>query len=185
MLAPTERHWWILLLRGILALALGIAAVILPGIFAVALALLFGAYALIDGILAMIASIRMTHTGGRWVWLLIEGIISVVFGAAALVWPAISLIALVFLIGFWALLTGFAGITTAWRLRRVVNGEWFWILAGVLSVIFGIAVLLFPALGVIALVTIFAFYMILAGLMYVGVAIRLRSHPGTTPAGAA
>lgn len=176
MLAPAQRHWWILLARGILALALGIAALVLPAIFALALAVLFGVYALIDGILAIAASVRMTYTRGRWLWLLVEGAMGVIFGVAALIWPAISLVVLIVLMGFWAVLTGIAATTTAWRLRRAVSGEWFWILSGIASVVFGLAILVFPTLGVAALVTVFAFYMILAGVTYIGVAFRLRSY---------
>lgn len=182
MLQQVSSQWWILLLRGLLAIALGVAALLFPAAMALAIALLFGAYALIDGIIAIVASLRMAHPDGHWWWLLVEGIIGVVFGAAALVWPAISLLALVFLMAFWALATGVTAITTAWRLRTVVRGEWLWIVGGILSIVFGVAVLLAPGFGALALVLIFAWYAIFFGIAFVGIAFRLRSHRTTSAA---
>jgi len=176
MLQHVSAQWWILLLRGLLAIALGVTALLFPATMAVVLALLFGAYALVDGIIAIAASLRMAHADGRWWWLLAEGVIGVVFGAAALVWPAISLLALVFLMGFWALATGITAITTAWRMRALVHGEWLWIAGGGVSIVFGVAVLLSPSLGALVLVLLFAWYAILFGLAFIGIAFRLRSH---------
>jgi uncharacterized membrane protein HdeD (DUF308 family) len=181
MLERVTQHWWILLLRGIVSLALGILAILLPGLTAVALALLFGAYALIDGVLAIAAALRMSHAGGRWIWLLTEGIAGVVFGVAALVYPGISLLVLVVLIAAWAFVTGAAAITTAWQLRKMVAGEWFWILSGALSIVFAVWVALQPIAGVLALVYIFAFYAILTGITFVGLSFRLRAARQTPP----
>lgn len=175
MLQRLADHWWILLVRGLLALVLGVLALLFPGAIAVALALLFGAYVLVDGVIAVVASLRMTHADGRWGWLLAEGVLGIAFGAAALAWPAISLLALVFVMGFWALLTGLVSITTAWRMRTLVRGEWFWVASGVLSVIFGIAVFLQPAAGALVLVWLFGIYAILFGIAFIGIALRLRA----------
>jgi uncharacterized membrane protein HdeD (DUF308 family) len=179
MLERVSQHWWILLLRGIVALALGILAIALPGATALALALLFGAYALIDGVLAIVASVRMSHTDGRWGWLLFEGIAGVIFGLGALMFPGISLLVLVVLIAAWALLTGIASVSTAWRLRKTIAGEWLWMLSGIVSILFALWVVFEPAAGVFAVVYLFAFYAIFTGATFVGLAFRLRSaHPG-------
>jgi uncharacterized membrane protein HdeD (DUF308 family) len=162
-------------LRGIVAIALGVAAIWLPGVTALVLALLFGAYALVDGVLAIVASVRMSHAGRRWGWLLVEGIAGVIFGIGALAYPGISLLVLVMLMAVWALITGIAAINTAWQLRTMVAGEWLWILTGVLSIAFAVWVVFEPAAGVLAIVYLFAFYAILTGVTFVGLAFRLRS----------
>jgi uncharacterized membrane protein HdeD (DUF308 family) len=178
MLERVSQHWWILLLRGIVAIALGIAALVLPGVTALVLALLFGAYALIDGVLAIAASVRMSHADKRWIWLLVEGIAGVLFGAGALAFPGISLLVLVTLIAVWALITGVAAISTAWQLRKMVAGEWFWILSGVISILFAGWIVFEPGAGVFAVVYLFGFYAILTGGAFVGLAFRLRTaHP--------
>lgn len=178
MLDRIAQHWWVLLIRGILALALGIIAIFFVGSTAIALAILFGIYALVDGVIAIVAATRMNHADHRWGWLLAEGIIGVIAGVAALAFPLMALIALVFLMGAWAIITGVTGITTAWRLRRVITGEWLWIAAGILSILFGIIVFLQPAAGVFALVYLFAFYAILTGVTFIGLAFRLRNLRG-------
>ncbi len=168
------KHWWVLLIRGIVALALGIFALAVPGATAVALAILFAAYALIDGIATIVAAVRMQHTGARWWWLIAGGIIGVLFGAAALIFPGVALFYLVILIAAWAIVTGIAEIVTAFRLRDTIKGEWLWILAGALSIVFGIVVCFEPLTGVFFLVYMFSFYMILAGISFIGLAFRLR-----------
>lgn len=182
MLHAVSAQWWILLVRGLLAIALGIIALLFPAAMALVIALLFGAYALVDGIIAIAAALRMSHAEGRWWWLLVEGIIGVAFGIAALVWPAISLFALVYLMAFWALATGITAITTAWRLRSVVRGEWLWIAGGIVSIVFGVGILLAPGLGALALVVVFAWYAIFFGIAFIGVALRLRGHRANAPA---
>ncbi len=175
MLQTVARHWWILLLRGVLAVILGILALAVPGVTALALALLFGAYALIDGIFAVVASIRMTHTDAKWGWLLAEGVLGVLFGIAALAFPGITLLLLVYIVAAWAIVTGITAISTAWRVRKMIAGEWLWMLVGALSIAFGIVVAFEPGAGVFAVVYTFAFYAILTGVTFIGLSFRLRS----------
>ncbi len=180
MLETVARHWWILVLRGVLALVLGVLALFVPGVTALALALLFGAYALIDGIVAIVAAVRMSRAGGSWGWLLAEGIAGVVFGLAALAFPGITLLFLIYIVAAWAIVTGLTGISTAWRVREHIKGEWLWIVAGLLSIAFGCLVFFEPAYGLFAVVYTFAFYAILTGVTFVGLGIRLRAHPART-----
>jgi len=174
MIETVARHWWMLLVRGIVAIILGVLAVSLPGVTALALALLFGAYALVDGIVAIAHALRMARTGERWGWLLAEGVLGVLFGIAALAFPGITLLLLVYIVAGWAIVTGVTAITTAWRVRATITGEWLWMLVGVLSVVFGIAVACEPAAGLFAVVYTIAFYAILTGITFVGLAFRLR-----------
>jgi len=183
MLETVARHWWILLLRGILALILGVLALIVPGVTAFALALLFGAYALIDGIFAIAGSIRMSRSGGNWGWLLAEGIAGALFGIVALALPGIALLFLIYIVAAWAIITGATAISTAWRVREHVKGEWLWILVGVLSIVFGILVIFEPAYGLFAVVYTFSFYAILTGITFIGLSLRLRRSLPQAPAG--
>jgi uncharacterized membrane protein HdeD (DUF308 family) len=175
MIETVARHWWLLLLRGILAIILGVIAISVPGVTALALALIFGAYALLDGIFAVVAALRMSKTSPRWGWLLAEGILGIIFGIVALAFPGITLLLLVFILAGWAIITGATAISTAWRVRKEIRGEWLWIAVGTLSVIFGILVAFEPAYGLLAVVYTFSFYAILTGVTFIGLALRLRS----------
>ncbi len=161
-------------MRGIISIALGAFALAAPFAVGIALALLFGAYALVDGIVAIGAAIR-TRGGAHWGWLLAEGLFGVIFGLFALAFPAATLLVLTYFVSAWAVVTGIAAITTAWYVRREIAGEWLWIALGVLSILFGILVLFEPATGVLAIAYTFSFYAILTGVMFTGLAFRLRS----------
>jgi uncharacterized membrane protein HdeD (DUF308 family) len=175
MIETVARHWWVLLVRGVFAVILGVLAISLPGVTALALALLFGAYALVDGVVAIVHAGRMAKTGSRWGWLLAEGVLGVLFGIAALTFPGITLLLLVYIVAGWAIVTGVTAITTAWRVRATIKGEWLWMLVGVLSIVFGIVVAFEPAAGLFAVVYTFAFYAILTGVTFIGLGFRLRS----------
>jgi uncharacterized membrane protein HdeD (DUF308 family) len=174
MLDSIARHWWIPLFRGILSIALGAFALAAPFAAGLALALLFGAYALVDGIVAIAAALR-TRGGAHWGWLLAEGIFGAIFGLFALAFPVATLLVLTYFVSAWAIVTGIASITTAWHVRREITGEWLWIALGVISVLFGILVLFEPVTGVLAIAYTFSFYAILSGFMFMGLAFRLRS----------
>lgn len=172
-------HWWLFLVRGILALALGIAVPFFPGAALFTIAILFGVYAILDGIAALYAAFRMTHADGRWGWLFVEGIAGLAAGGYALVFPGAAVFALAWLLGAWALITGILALGSAFSARRHLGNEWLWALTGALSIVFGIAVFFAPALGVIALIYFFSFYAIVAGVLFIGLALRLRhlAHP--------
>ena len=181
MLETISRHWWILLSRGILAVLLGALALAVPGLTALALALLFGAYALIDGVFAIVASIRMSHAGTKWEWLLAEGILGVLFGIAAMTFPEITLLLLVYIVAAWAIVMGITAISTAMRVRQSIAGEWLWIGLGIISVLFGLLVAFEPVYGVFVVVYTFAFYAILTGVTFVALSLRLRSASSPAP----
>jgi uncharacterized membrane protein HdeD (DUF308 family) len=180
MLDTVARHWWIVLVRGIFAVLLGIVALAVPAVTALALALLFGAYALVDGLVAIVAAFRMSRTGGKWGWLMAEGVLGVLFGIAALAFPGITLLLLVYIVAGWAIVTGVTAISTAWRVRAEIAGEWLWMLVGALSIVFGILVIFEPGAGLFAVVYTFAFYAILTGIAFIGLSLRLRSVAGRT-----
>jgi uncharacterized membrane protein HdeD (DUF308 family) len=170
------RNWWALALRGVAALLFGLIALFAPGFVAVWLAILFGAYALIDGIFAIIAGIRAAERHERWWPLALEGLLSVIVGLIALVMPVAAAVALLYFVSAWAIVTGVFRISAAIRLRKEVRGEWLLILNGALSVLLGILIVAHPGAGLITLVWVLGVYAIIYGIVLVGLAFKLRAH---------
>jgi uncharacterized membrane protein HdeD (DUF308 family) len=166
------RHWWALAVRGLAAVVFGILAFVMPGMTLTVLVLLFGAYALVDGVLAIVSALR---SGGEHLWyLLLEGVLSILAGVAALVWPGLTALVLLFIIAGWAILTGILEIISAVRLRKAIDNEWAWIASGVLSVIFGIILLVQPGTGALAVVWLIGAYAVLFGITMIALAWQVR-----------
>jgi uncharacterized membrane protein HdeD (DUF308 family) len=169
------RTWWILAVRGVAAVIFGLLALIWPQITLLALVLVFGAYALVDGVFALVAAVRGRQLAGGRGGLLLEGLLGVGAGIVALVWPDITALALLWVIAFWAVLTGVLEIVTAVRLRRVLANEWLLAVAGFLSIVFGVILMIWPRSGAVGLVWLIGIYAIAFGIMLLGLALRLRS----------
>ena len=173
-----------MLLRGIVSILFGILAFAWPGPTVLALAMLFGAYALVDGVLSLIAAISGSDRAAPAWWLALVGLLGIAAGIIAFLWPGKTAFALVIMIGAWALTIGIFEIIGAIRLRHEIDDEWWLIGAGILSVLFGLAVLLAPAAGALALVWGIAGYAILAGILMIAFSFRLkRLHERTGPGG--
>jgi uncharacterized membrane protein HdeD (DUF308 family) len=173
MLHTLVRNWWALALRGLLAVLFGLLTFFVPGITLVTLVVLFGAYALVDGIFNVIAFFRvLSH---HWA-LLIEGLIGIIAGILTFAWPAITAIALLYLIAFWAIFTGIFEIVAGIRLRNAIAGEWLLLGIGVLSLLFGILILFAPVVGALAIVLWIGAYAFVFGLFLLILAFRLRGH---------
>jgi uncharacterized membrane protein HdeD (DUF308 family) len=170
------RNWWALALRGVAALLFGLIALLAPGFVAVWLALLFGAYALIDGIFAIIAGIRAAERHERWWPLALEGLLSVLVGVIALLMPVAAALALLYLVCAWAIVTGVFRISAAIRLRKEIQGEWLLILNGALSVLLGVLIVARPAAGLVTLIWVLGIYAMIYGIVLVGLAFKLRGH---------
>jgi uncharacterized membrane protein HdeD (DUF308 family) len=169
-----SRNWWAVVLRGLAGVLLGIITFIAPTISLAALVLVFGAYAFADGILAIATSLRSRGTDRWWV-MLIEGIVGVAAGLATLIWPTITALTLLFIIAAWALITGIFEIIAAVRLRKVMKGEWMLALSGVLSVVFGVLLWIFPGAGALAVTLWIGAYALLFGALFVALGLKLRS----------
>ena len=169
------QNWWVVLLRGIAGIVFGLLTFLNPAISLAVLVLFFGAYALVDGVLAVISAIRWRGEVDRWWVLLIEGLAGVAAGLITLFWPAISALALLYVIAAWALVTGGLEIAAAIRLRKIISGEWLLILSGIAAVALGILLALFPGPGALALVIWIGAYAIVTGVLMVALAFRLRS----------
>jgi len=167
------RHWWVVALRGLAAIIFGVLAFAWPGITLAVLVLFFGAYAIVDGVLALYSAFR---SRGEHVWgPLLEGIVGIGAGLVAFFWPGITALALVFVIASWAILTGVLEIYAAIRLRQVINNEWALVLSGALSVIFGILLVAQPGAGALALVWLIGLYAVIFGIGLLVFAWKLRA----------
>ena len=168
------RNWWALALRGLVAVLFGLAALFWPGLVLAVLILLFGAYALVDGILAVITAFRSSGGSTRRWLLLIEGVISILFGIVALFWPGLTALALLYIVAFWAILIGIARILMAIMLRREIENEWSIALSGVLSVILGIILILLPGAGLLAYTWLIGILALVVGIALIYYASRVR-----------
>ena len=172
MLHLLARYWWALALRGVLAVLFGLLAFFIPGITLLSLVLLFGAYVFLDGIFDLVAAAR--SPGHHWA-LVLEGIIGIIAGILTFLWPGITAMVLLYLIAFWAIFTGVLEIIAGIRLRQVLSDEIWLILMGVLSLLFGLFILIFPSAGALAVVYWIGAYALLFGIMLLALAFRLRS----------
>jgi uncharacterized membrane protein HdeD (DUF308 family) len=162
--------------RGAAALIFGLLALIWPHLTVLVLVLLFGAYAIVDGIFALGSAIFGGRSvEGRRPWLVVEGIAGIVAGILTFIWPTVTTLVLLYLIAFWAIVTGILEIMAAVRLRREIRGEWLLALAGVLSVLFGVLLIIWPATGALAVIWLIATYAIVFGVAMIALGLRLRA----------
>jgi uncharacterized membrane protein HdeD (DUF308 family) len=168
--------WWVLALRGLVAILFGLAALFWPGLILAVLIVFFGAYALVDGILAIVAALRSSGGGMRRRLLLIEGVVGILFGLVALFWPNHTALALVYIIALWAILSGIARIVMALMLRREIENEWSIALSGVLSVILGIVLILLPGAGLLAYTWLIGLLALALGIAIIYYAFRVRGQ---------
>jgi len=175
------RHWWVIALRGVAAVLFGVLAFVWPGITLAVLVLLFGAYALVDGVLGIVVAVR----GGtdHRLAMGLEGVVGVLAGLAAFVYPGLTALVLLYIIAFWAILTGVLEVVAAVRLRRVITNEWGLIIGGVLSVLFGIVLIASPGAGALAVVFLIGAYAVLFGVALLILSWGLRSHEQRLPGG--
>jgi uncharacterized membrane protein HdeD (DUF308 family) len=155
----------------------GVLAFAWPGVTLLVLVLLYGAYAFVDGVFAIAAAIA--GRGGRAAptgWLVFVGVLGILAGLAAILWPSITALALLVLIGAWSLLHGILEIVGAIRLRREIEGEWLLVLGGLVSVAFGILVLARPGAGALAVVWLIAAYAVVFGALLIALSLRLRAR---------
>ena len=174
------QNWWAIALRGLVALLFGIATFMWPGITLWVLVALFGAYALINGVFAVIEAFRRDVSRERWLPLLFEGVVGILIGVVTLTWPGLTAMGLLFLIAFWAIMTGVFEFITAVRLRHEIRGEWLLALIAIVSMAFGLLLLAFPVTGAFSVFMMIRAFVFAIGALMIALAFKLRSlrRPG-------
>lgn len=175
MLHALARNWWLILLRGIAAVIFGVLTFAWPGVTLITLVLLYGAYALADGVLALWAAIAGGSAAPRW-WLAVVGLLGIAAGAVTFFYPAVTAIILLYFIAGWAVATGVMQIIGAIQLRKEIDNEWMLIASGGVSVLFGLIMFVAPGAGAIGVLFVIGFYAVLYGVLLIGTALRLRRH---------
>ncbi len=178
MLEAITKNWWLLLLRGIGAIAFGILAFSWPGLTLLVLVMLYAAHALIDGVTALVLGLSGKLKGVPWWNMVLVGLLGIAAGIVAFVWPGITATALLIVIASFAIVRGVFEIMAAIRLRKEIDNEWLLGLAGATSILFGIALLAWPGAGLLTLVWLIAAYAIAFGILEVVLSLRLRGLHG-------
>jgi uncharacterized membrane protein HdeD (DUF308 family) len=170
-----SRVWGWIALRGVVAILFGILTLLYPKFTLTALVLLFGAYALVDGVLMIVWAVSRRRAGGPSVALLAGGLLGIAAGILTFFIPGITAVALLIVIAVWAIATGVSMIVTALRLRKLVGNEWELIVAGLLAVALGVILIAAPAAGALAMVLWIGSYALVSGILLVVIGFRLRS----------
>ena len=174
MLEKISRNWWLYAVRGVVAIIFGVVAFARPEQALQALVLVFGAYALVDGIFAMFAGIASYRYFERWWAVLLEGVAGVVIGLLTFFWPNITALVLLYFIAAWALITGIFEIMAAIQFRRVITGGWMLILGGLLSIVLGVLLFVFPGVGAVSVIWLIGIYAVVFGISEIIFAFSLR-----------
>lgn len=174
MIGYLQRNWWLFLLRGIAAIVFGIAAFLWPSLTLQVLMLLFGAYVLVDGVFGLVQSVRNRERMSQWWLWALEGVLGIVVGILTFIAPDVTAYVLLLFIAAWAIVGGIIRIVMALRLRKEIEGEWYLVVSGILSTLFGVVLFIMPAAGLLSLIWLIGFYAVLFGILFIALALRLR-----------
>jgi uncharacterized membrane protein HdeD (DUF308 family) len=174
LIETLKRHWWVLVIRGIIAIIFGIIALAYPGLTVATLVIFFGAWVLVDGVFRVIGAIGHHASDPEWGWHLVIGIVGIIIGLLTFHAPRVTALALIIYIAAWALMIGVTEIAYAIKMRREIKGEWFLILMGVISIVFAVMLLWNPLPGALALVWLIGWYAIVFGILGIILGFRLR-----------
>jgi uncharacterized membrane protein HdeD (DUF308 family) len=178
------RNWWAIALRGGFAILFGLIALFVPGATILSLVLFFSAYMLVDGVLGIVAAVRAAGRNQRWGLLVLEGILNIATGVIAFLWPGLTAVVFVLMLAAWSLLTGVLMVVAAFRLNPAFGRGWL-IFSGVVSVLFGIVLVIAPVVGLVVLTWWLGAYAVAFGITLLVLAFKLRGRkdsevPGTT-----
>jgi uncharacterized membrane protein HdeD (DUF308 family) len=170
------QNWWLFTLRGVLGVIFGILALIFPGPTILSLVLLFSAYMLVDGIFGIISAARaIRRKEDRWGLLIFEGLLDIATGVVAFLWPGLTVVAFVWLIAAWAIISG--GLMTAAGFRlNIEHGRWWLVLGGLLSLAYGVLLIITPLIGAVVLTWWLGAYALVFGVALVIFSLKLRSR---------
>jgi uncharacterized membrane protein HdeD (DUF308 family) len=180
LLGTLAENWWLLLLRGLVAIAFGVVAFLWPNITLMALTYLWGAYAIIDGAIAIWAASNLSggDAGPRW-WLGLTGVVGILAGIVAFVYTGMTALVLLMFIAVWAIIIGALQLYAAVQLRKMIENEWLLVLSGLLSIAFGALLIAWPSTGALAVIWTIAWYAVFFGCLLIGLAFRLKTYKRT------
>lgn len=181
MSAILAENWWAIALRGVFAILFALIALFLPGATILSLVLFFSAYMLVDGVFGIVSAIRAARQGQRWGLLVLEGIVDILVGVIAFSWPGLTVLFFVTLMAVWSLVTGILMIVAAFKLHAEYGKGWL-IFSGIVSVLFGIALLIAPLIGAVVLTWWLGAYAMVFGISLLVLAFKLKSHKGEVAA---
>ena len=182
VLAQLSRNWWVFLLRGIVGILFGVLAFMRPGITLGVLVLLFAFWALFDGVFSLISSIGAAEAKEPWWPLVFIGLLGIAAGIFTLRYPGVTTLTLLFVIAFWSIFRGIFEIIAAVRLREIIQGEWWLILGGIASIVFGVLLVTYPASGLLAVIWLIGLYAVIFGITQIMFGFRLKNLAGELPA---
>lgn len=175
MLSQVARDWWVYAVRGVAAIIIGIAALVWPGATLQVLVYMFGALAFADGVASLVALARGDILARRHAWATgLSGVFGIIVSIVTLFYPGMTALTLLYMVAFWAITTGILGIAAAIEMRKVIEGEGWMIFGGVISIVFGTLLIVYPSSGLLSLVWMFGVYAIVFGFWSLGVAHKLR-----------
>jgi uncharacterized membrane protein HdeD (DUF308 family) len=182
MLSLVSRNWWVFAIRGIAAIVFGILAFIWPGTTLTVLVFLFGAYVLVDGVALLAALVRGDAVARRHAWAVgVIGVLGILAGVGTFAWPGLTALSLLYLVAFWAIVTGTFQVIAAVALRRELHGEFWMALGGLASIVFGALLLAFPGVGLISLVWVVGIWSVVFGISSLNLARRLHQISAALP----
>jgi uncharacterized membrane protein HdeD (DUF308 family) len=170
------QDWWIFLLEGVVAIIFGLVALFWPGPTLHVVVVLFGLLALITGFVGIFAAIGAAGNHQPWGWKLTSALIGILVGLAILRWPGVTVLFVLYLIGFWLILGGVVGIVESFAARNVVPHAWLLLLTSVISVLFGIVMFAWPNVGVVTVILLVGIYAIVEGISLCILAFQARSN---------
>jgi uncharacterized membrane protein HdeD (DUF308 family) len=178
------QNWWAVALRGVFAIVFGLIALFMPGVTMLSLVLFFSAYMLVDGVFSIVSAVRAASNHQRWGLLVLEGIVDIAVGVIAFAWPGLTVIFFVTLVAVWSLITGVLEIVAAFKLNPAFGRGWL-IFSGIVSVLFGIALLVGPLVGAVVLTWWIGAYALVFGITLLALAFKLKSRKDNPPVPAA
>jgi uncharacterized membrane protein HdeD (DUF308 family) len=171
-----QENWWIIGLRGILGIVFGLIALFLPGVTILSLVLVFAAYMLVDGVFSIAGAIRARNKNEQWGWILLNGIISIITGILAFIWPAITALVFVLLIAAWSIVGGAVQLAGAYRMRSGERGRGWLTFSGIVSMLFGVLLIISPLIGAVVLTWWLGAYVLVSSILLLVIAFSVRSE---------
>lgn len=175
LIETASRNWWLIALRGALAVLFGVLAWLWPGITLLALVVLWGVYSFADGVLSLLTAFRWRDSGKPLWPLIVVGLAGIAAGIIAFLWPQITALVLLMFIAAWAIVIGIFQIVIAIRIRKEIDNEWLLGLSGAISLIFGLMMVVNPGAGAVAVVWMIGAYAVFFGILLIGLSLKLKS----------